>query len=176
MVTGWRRPRAADTARTGRRADTQPVRGIQRSFTIGRQGPRPADRVSQRQQAIDGERAPAIRDDHERTGGHDISPSGRQREEIPVLVMQMDPVLTRTTLSLTAPGSGSSAGPVLGGLVSEYERAAWKPSSGTVAEFWNPYRIATSGCSDMARDYFGESFIASSCARRPNNDELYVSD
>ena len=94
MVTGWRRPRAAGTARTRRHADTQSVRGIQRSFTIHRPGPQPADQVSQRQQAIDGERALAIRDDHERTGGHDISPSGRQREQIPVLVMQMDPVLT----------------------------------------------------------------------------------
>jgi hypothetical protein len=28
--------------------------------------------------------------------------------------------------------------PVLGGLINEYERAAWKPRSGPVAEFWNP--------------------------------------
>jgi hypothetical protein len=28
--------------------------------------------------------------------------------------------------------------PVLGGLISEYERVAWKPRSGPVAEFWNP--------------------------------------
>src|SRR5271166_2054195 len=28
--------------------------------------------------------------------------------------------------------------PVLGGLINEYERAAWKPSSAPVAAFWNP--------------------------------------
>jgi hypothetical protein len=28
--------------------------------------------------------------------------------------------------------------PVLGGLISEYERATQKPRSGLVAEFWNP--------------------------------------
>jgi hypothetical protein len=27
--------------------------------------------------------------------------------------------------------------PVLGGLINEYERAAWKPRSGPMAEFWN---------------------------------------
>jgi hypothetical protein len=58
------------------------------------QGPQPADQVNQRQQAIDGERAAAIPNDRERIGRHDAGPPGRQREQIPVLVMQMDPVLT----------------------------------------------------------------------------------
>jgi hypothetical protein len=61
--------------------------------TIRRQGPQPADQISQRQQVIDGERAPAVRDDHERTGGHDIGPPGRQREQHTILVVQVDPVL-----------------------------------------------------------------------------------
>ena len=54
---------------------------------------RSADQVSQRQQAIDGERAAAVRDDHERTGGHDIGPPGSQREQHTILVVQMNPVL-----------------------------------------------------------------------------------
>ena len=48
MVTGWRRPRAADTARTYRHADTQPVRGIQRScyrtIRVHASSPQPAVR------------------------------------------------------------------------------------------------------------------------------------
>ena len=50
--------------------------------------------VSQRQQAINGERAAAVRDNHERISGHDIGPPGRQREQLAVLVVQVDPVLT----------------------------------------------------------------------------------
>ena len=37
--------------------------------------------------------ARCVRDDHERTGGHDIGPPGRQREQHTILVVQMDPVL-----------------------------------------------------------------------------------
>ena len=59
-----------------------------------RQRPQPAGQVRQRQQAIDGERAPAIRDDRERIGGHDVGPPGRKREQLTVLIMQVDPVLT----------------------------------------------------------------------------------
>jgi hypothetical protein len=47
-----------------------------------------------RQQAIDGERAATVRDDHERISRHDVSPPSRQREQLAVLIMQMDPVLT----------------------------------------------------------------------------------
>ena len=36
----------------------------------------------------------AIRDDRERTGEHDVGPPSRQREQLAVLIMQMDPVLT----------------------------------------------------------------------------------
>jgi len=59
-----------------------------------RQGAQPADQVSQRQQAIDGERAAAVRDHRERIGGHDIGPPGGQGEQLAVLVVQVDPVLT----------------------------------------------------------------------------------
>ena len=36
----------------------------------------------------------AIRDDRERTGEHDVGPPSRQREQLAVLIMQMDPGLT----------------------------------------------------------------------------------
>ena len=40
-----------------------------------------------------GERAPAIRDHHERIGGRDVGPPCRQREQFTVLVVEMNPVL-----------------------------------------------------------------------------------
>ena len=54
----------------------------------------PACQVSQRQQAIGGERAPSGRDHHERVRRSRVGPPGWQREQLPVLVMQADPVLT----------------------------------------------------------------------------------
>ena len=59
-----------------------------------RQGPQPVNQIIQRQQAAGGERAAAVRDDHERIGGRNVGPPGRQREQHAVLVVQMDPVLT----------------------------------------------------------------------------------
>jgi hypothetical protein len=50
--------------------------------------------VSDSQQTAGGERAPAIRDDHERIGGRGIGPPCWQREQHPVLVAQVNPVLT----------------------------------------------------------------------------------
>ena len=58
-----------------------------------RQGPQPADQVSQRQQAIDGERAAPARDDRERIGGRDVGPPCWQREQLTVLIVQVNPVL-----------------------------------------------------------------------------------
>ena len=57
-------------------------------------GPQLADQVSKRQQAIDSERAAAIRDDCERIGRPDIGPPSWQGEQRPVLVMHVDAVLT----------------------------------------------------------------------------------
>ena len=54
----------------------------------------PACQISQRQQAIGGERAPVGRDYHERVRRRRVGPPGWQREQLPVLVMQADPVLT----------------------------------------------------------------------------------
>jgi hypothetical protein len=53
----------------------------------------PVCQISQRQQAIGRERAPSGRDHHERIQGHHVGPPGWQREQLPVLVMQVDPVL-----------------------------------------------------------------------------------
>ena len=50
--------------------------------------------ASDGQQALGRERAPARRDHHERVRCRHIGPPCRQREQLPVLVMQMDPVLT----------------------------------------------------------------------------------
>ena len=55
--------------------------------------PQLAGQIGQRQQARRGERAAAGRDHHERIGGRDIGPPCWQREQLPVLVMQVDPVL-----------------------------------------------------------------------------------
>ena len=53
-----------------------------------------ADQVNQRQQAINGERAAAVRDHRERIGRRNVSPPGGQREQLAILVVQVDPVLT----------------------------------------------------------------------------------
>ncbi len=53
----------------------------------------PVCQISQRQQAIGGERAPSSRDHHERVRHRHVSPPGWQREQPPVLVVQVDPVL-----------------------------------------------------------------------------------
>jgi hypothetical protein len=50
-------------------------------------------RSAQGQQAAGRERAPAIRDHHERIGGRDVGPPRRQREQLTVLVVQVNPVL-----------------------------------------------------------------------------------
>ena len=49
--------------------------------------------IRQRQQAAGSERAPAIRDHHERISRHDIGPPCWQREQHAVLVVEMNPVL-----------------------------------------------------------------------------------
>ena len=54
----------------------------------------PVDQVRDGQQAIGGERAPARRDYHERVRRSRVGPCCRQREQLPVLVMEADPVLT----------------------------------------------------------------------------------
>jgi len=54
----------------------------------------PVHQVRDRQQVIGGERAAARRDDHERIRCHRIGPPGWQREQLPVLITQADPVLT----------------------------------------------------------------------------------
>jgi hypothetical protein len=52
----------------------------------------PVHQVRDGQQAIGRERAPAGPDHHERVRRH-IGPSRRQREQLPVLVVQVNPVL-----------------------------------------------------------------------------------
>jgi hypothetical protein len=54
----------------------------------------PVHQVSQRQQASRAERRPARRDHRERVRPRHVRPPGRQREQLPVLVVQVDPVLT----------------------------------------------------------------------------------
>ena len=54
----------------------------------------PVCQISQRQQAIGGERAPSGRDYHERVRRSRVGPPGWQREQLPVLVVQANPVLT----------------------------------------------------------------------------------
>jgi len=70
----------------------------------------PVCQVSQRQQAIGGERAPSGRDYHERVRRSSVGPPGWQREQLPVLVVQVDPVLTQfwrcSTNSKSRPASG----------------------------------------------------------------------
>jgi len=63
------------------------------SLVAVRLGPQPVDQISQRQQAASRERAPAIRDHRERIGRHSVSPPCRQREQLTVPVVKMNPVL-----------------------------------------------------------------------------------
>ena len=53
----------------------------------------PACQVSECQQASRGERRPARRDQHERVRRYRVGPRCWQREQLPVLVVQVDPVL-----------------------------------------------------------------------------------
>jgi hypothetical protein len=55
--------------------------------------------------------------------------------------------------------------PVLGGLINEYERAAYKPRSGQMAEFWNPTGIATTPAHHGARGAATEHGLARRAAR-----------
>jgi len=54
----------------------------------------PVHQASQCQQASRAERRPAGRDHHERVRRRHVGPPCRQREQPPVLVVQVDPVLT----------------------------------------------------------------------------------
>ena len=54
----------------------------------------PVNQVRDAQQAASGERAPARRDHYERVRRCRVGPCCRQREQMPVRVMQVDPVLT----------------------------------------------------------------------------------
>ena len=49
--------------------------------------------ISQRHQARGGERAPGRRDDHERVRRRRVGPCCWQREQLPGLIVQVDPVL-----------------------------------------------------------------------------------
>ena len=53
----------------------------------------PVHEISQCQQARRGERVPAGRDDHERVCRRHVGPPCWQREQLPVLVAKVDPVL-----------------------------------------------------------------------------------
>jgi hypothetical protein len=54
----------------------------------------PVCQISQRQQARRRERAPCRRDHHERVRRRHVGPSRWQREQLPGVVVQVDPVLT----------------------------------------------------------------------------------
>ncbi len=93
----------AVTARTIRAVRDTTLSGII-PFTFTRNRPyipaavtpcaEPVHQIRDRQQVIGGERAAAGRDDHERIRCHRIGPPGWQREQLPVLITQADPVLT----------------------------------------------------------------------------------
>ena len=55
---------------------------------------KPVDQIGQGEQAIGGERAAAIRDHRERIDSPGVGPARQEREQLPVLVAQVDPVLT----------------------------------------------------------------------------------
>ena len=57
-------------------------------------GPQPVNQIRGGQQALGSEGAPAGCDDHERVRRRDIGPGRRKREQLPVLVPAVDPVLT----------------------------------------------------------------------------------
>ena len=71
-----------------------PLSGGRRFLADPGLGPQRADQVSQRQQAIDGDRAAPLRDNHVRTGRRDLGPPARQAEQPTVLVVQMDLIFT----------------------------------------------------------------------------------
>jgi hypothetical protein len=56
--------------------------------------PPPVDQIRDGQQVLGSEGAPAGRDDHERVRRRNIGPGRRKREQLPVLVPAVDPVLT----------------------------------------------------------------------------------
>jgi hypothetical protein len=56
--------------------------------------------------------------------------------------------------------------PVLGGLTSEYERAAYKPRSRPVAEFWNPTRLTARSTGPRSLGSFSSCPVYHSCAPR----------
>ena len=60
---------------------------------IGRVRYQPADRLWLAALSAGRERAPAIRDHHERIGDRDVGPPCRQREQHAVLVVEVNPVL-----------------------------------------------------------------------------------
>ena len=70
-----------------------PLSGGRRFLADPGLGPQRTGQVSQRQQAIDGDRAAPLRDNHVRTGRRDLGPAARQAEQPAVLVVQMDLVL-----------------------------------------------------------------------------------
>src|SRR5580704_3500658 len=57
-------------------------------------GPQPVDQTGDGQQALGTEGAPAGRNDHERVRRRNIGPGRRKREQLPVHVPAVDPVLT----------------------------------------------------------------------------------
>ena len=65
----------------------------QRDLTAVPARAEPVSQIGQRQQARHRERAAAGRDHHERIRRGDIGPACWQGEQLPVLVMQVDPVL-----------------------------------------------------------------------------------
>ncbi len=54
----------------------------------------PIHQISERQQPGRGERAAVSRNHHERVRRHHVGPCCWQREQLPILIVQVDPVLT----------------------------------------------------------------------------------
>ena len=82
--------------RPGTRHNHLNVHGIIRFTAVPLPGSdrQPADQIRDGQQAIGSEGTPASRDDHERIHRRSIGPGRRKREQLPVLVPAVDPVLT----------------------------------------------------------------------------------
>jgi hypothetical protein len=57
------------------------------------EGPKAVDQINQSQQIGRGEWAPTLSDHHERIDRRQISPTCWQREQLPVLVVQVNPIL-----------------------------------------------------------------------------------
>ena len=73
------------------------------------------------------------------------------REQVPGVLERYQRRTMRLTGQVSAGVRKNVAGPgwsarVLGGLINEYERAAWKPRSRPVPEYWNLYRRRLPGC------------------------------